>query len=57
MNLNLQNNKMKGMNATMLHNIPELLHSSLSYSMATKWDSFSKKDRSMSPSSTASANT
>lgn len=30
MNLNLQNNKMKGMNATMLHNIPELLHSSLS---------------------------
>ena len=29
MNLNLQNNKMKGMNATKLHNIPELLHSSL----------------------------
>ena len=55
MNLNLQNNKMKGMNATKLHNIPELLHSSLSGHIA--WQQNGKQDRSMSPSSTASANT
>lgn len=50
---------MKGMNATKLHNIPELLHSSLSGHIAWQQNGIASASKigQMSPSSTASANT